>query len=226
MVLVIASCGKDGGDGTVSYPTNPTGQNGIDNYIPIAQAIVKLSNTENYAYQKILKYLNPIPTAYAAPIANATVTYTAIEIGSMTIDTSSLVATNNGDTLDLGSLSITAIQANKLKVCGAANNLKCGTAVIRVYTQELVGFETIDGFVNTTDSYGVPVYSGKVTASEFLGLSSVNAAIVQSYTIPVSDRKINLSDFPTPTYLIQSDFSNAGAGNYEMTLIVELALTL
>jgi len=75
-------------------------------------------------------------------------------------------------------------------------------------------------------SYGVDVYAGKPTATELVGLGAENAAIVQTYTIPSNDKKLTLSDFPSPTYFIESDFSSAGYGDYKIDIVIEVAVAL
>lgn len=243
IVLVFISCGRNEplssllgcGDRGVSglmqckktyNPPTQLNKKTSDGYIPVAQALIILERKENTTVGTILKELSPIRFAYAAN-QTATVTYVVSNQSSITIDTNSLIPVESGDgeTLDLGSLTITQLRANKLNICGTGNQ-KCTQAVIRVYTQELVGYTGISGFVNTDDSYGADVYFGQTTASELVGLTSTNSAIVQSYSIPANDNKIGLSDFPSPTYLGEVDLSNAGSGNYEMMLVVELALAL
>jgi hypothetical protein len=58
------------------------------------------------------------------------------------------------------------------------------------------------------------------------GLGSANAVIVQTLTgIPNNKNVIRHTDFsPTPTFNIDGDFTNAGAGSYSTTVVVEYAL--
>lgn len=221
--LLVLACGSEHPTGKVHKPLNPVGKVDTTNFVPVSRAIVKISNTEEYAYHKVMRSCNPIAIAHAAT-TTTNVTYTSSGTGQITIDATNLIANEVDDTLELGSFTVTQLKTNKLKICGVGGDEQCTVAVIRIYTQDLVGFTGISGIVNTTDSYGVPVYAGKSNPLDNVGLSSSNAAILQSYTIQASDRRISLSDFPTPTYLLESDFSNAGSGNYEMTLVIELAL--
>lgn len=226
MLIIAASCGGDRpGPSQGHTPPPPVDTPTPDGYIPVSQAIITIKQQEDTVAMKTLKMFNPISVAYAAS-ESVTVTYVQAENSTMTLNTTALVPSmsTDGNTLDLGSITISDLRANKLKICGAGGNEKCTSAIIRIYTQELVGFAGIGGFVNKTDGYGIDTYAGKSTADTLVGLTSTNAATVQSYTIPSSDNKINLSDFPSPTYLMEVDFSNGGAGSYEMTIIVELAL--
>lgn len=222
--LFLGSCGETN---PARYLGEPMGKEDIDGYTPVARAFITISKNDPSFSMILLKSLNPIQNAFAQS-QSATVTYTAIENASITVDVAALipVLSGGGDTLDLGSVTITDLKANKLKVCGPGNNQKCTQAVIRAYTTELVGFEGIEGFVNKTDLYGVPVSFGPTTASESVGLSSANAGILQSYTIPFNDNKLTQSDFADLDYVGAVDFSNAGVGSYEMTLVIELAVAL
>lgn len=123
----------------------------------------------------------------------------------------------------LGTLTITGIDFNHLKVCGPSGNSKCTLAKIRLFTTQVPEFPGVAGFVHE-DGYGIPVWSGKSAASERVGLSSANAAYVDSYGIPASDNKLTSNDFGGTSYVLEADVVNAGVGGYKMILNVELVV--
>jgi len=152
--------------------------------------------------------------------ASTTVTYTNAPSTTFTINAASLVPGSfTGTTLSLGSVTVSSLQDNNLKVCNPGGNTKCTQGIIRVYTTG-----TVAGFVNTVDLYGAPVYTGTLNPTTQVGLNSVGAVQVELTTIASSTHALNLSAFPSPTYSVNSDFSNAGAGNYSMVYVVEYAL--
>lgn len=90
-----------------------------------------------------------------------------------------------------------------------------------MYTEELSGFSGISGLVNTTDTYGIDLYA---ESGNLVGLGSVNSYILDSYNIPANDKKLTLSDFNDLNYDLYADFSNAGYGDYEVNIVIELAV--
>lgn len=219
LLLTLVSCGK-GGSGSSSEPLDPVATPREDGYIPVAMATMTISS-DNGSVAGMMRSFSPIQSAYAA---TTNVNYVLAENVTFTINTSGISPILTGDTLDIGTIAVTSLDTNKLRICGANGNQKCGQAVIRIYTQALIAWPGVDGFVNTSDGYGVPVSAGKTVANLPVGLTAVNSANVQTYTIPGNDNRLTIQDFPTPTYKIASDFSNAGAGSYSMTLVIELAL--
>ena len=186
------------------------------------QAIIVFNNEVQSLYTKLLKQFF-MPVAYAAT-SSATITYVNTAATTFTINTSSFVAGSiSGDYLNLGSIVMSGLDDNKLKDCGPSNNQKCNNAYIRVYTTGSVA-----GFVHDDDGYGLPVLSGHNNPSPTteVGLGSANGIVLQQMAIPGNKNRIRLSDFSTPTYNFRSDFSNGGAGNYSMTVVVEYSLSL
>jgi hypothetical protein len=219
LLLSLVSCGK-GGAGSTSEPLDPVAAPRNDGYTPVAQAMMTISSN-NGDVASVMRQFSLMQSAYAA---TTNVSYVVAENVTFTVNTSGISPILTGDVLDIGTLAITALDSNKLKICGSDGKQKCGQAIIRIYTQALVAWPGVDGFVNTSDGYGVPVTAGKTTANLPVGLTAANSANVQTYAIPNNDNRLTLSDFPTPTYKLASDFSNAGAGSYSMTVVIELAL--
>jgi hypothetical protein len=93
--------------------------------------------------------------------------------------------------------------------------------LIRVYTTGNVA-----GFVNIDDQYGAPVYAGTLTPTTAVGLNAAGAVNTATDTIPSSTHVLNLAAaFPSANYNVTSDFSNAGAGSYSMSFVMEYALS-
>ena len=172
---------------------------------------------------------------YVGPAAE-TITYTTANQQNVDLNAASLnnspTEALNGLSIDLGSIDLSNIKVNKLKVCGAGGVEKCTSAIIRVYTNAITGHAAIEGFVNKDDDYGVPVNitkTGATTAA--IGHLVAGAVTLSTYTIPASDNKLTTSDFTgaNPTaqlvdFPLTVDFSNGGFGSYEMNITVEIAL--
>lgn len=121
--------------------------------------------------------------------------------------------------LNFGSIAVSTLSTNNLKLCGTGGTQKCGHAYIRVYT---TGGGA--GFWNTVDGYGAPMTAGLSGSLAAVGFTVAAASIVQSYTIPANRNTVKLSDFPLPTYLFSGDFTDAGAESYSTTINIDLAL--
>ena len=157
--------------------------------------------------------------AYAAN-GSTSVTYTNSASTNFAISVVDLGATGfTGTTLNLGKVALSTLSDNNLKVCGTGGTTKCTQAAIRVYTTG-----SIAGFVNTSDTYGVPVYTGSLNPTTPVGLLAAGSVQTQTLSISSSKHTVAITDFPTPSYNISADFSNAGAGSYAMTYVVEYVL--
>ena len=150
-------------------------------------------------------------------VVNATMSPSA----SMTMSNASFsVPTMTSDLLSFGSLNITALRDNNLKVCGTGTQ-KCTAAAFRVYTTGQSGA----GVWHSTDGYGAPLNVAVGTGSySAAGLGSANADYVEQITITSGMNVVNLSNFTYPDILVQGDFTNAGAGSYSTTINVEFVV--
>jgi hypothetical protein len=141
---------------------------------------------------------------------------------SMVVDSTAFVVPAVANAvLNFGTIKVTSLVDNNLNVCGASGTAACTNAVIRIYTTGAG-----PGIFNAVGGYGMPI-AAKVgtTALQNIGLTAANAAIVQTHAIPATQHAIHLSDFSlTPVYAISSDFTNAGAGTYSTTLVIEYGL--
>ena len=150
-----------------------------------------------------------------SPIAT-NITYTEPEAGAFTLEPGTIAAMElDDDTLSLGTIEVQKIKINKLKICDPGGTTKCTEAIIIIYTTGSTA-----GFVNTTEGYGLDVYAD----NQAVGLTDANGALVASYTIPANDRKVTAGDFADIVYELEVDISNAGAGDYDMDLVVEILL--
>lgn len=155
-----------------------------------------------------------------AATGSTTVTYTNAAAVNFTINVAALVAgAFTGNTLSLGHVDLSTLSDNNLKICNPGGNTKCTQAIIRTYSTG-----TVQGFVNTVDSYGLPLFAGTLAPTTAIGLNTTGAVQLQTYIIPITDHKVTIADFTTTAYNVTSDFSNAGAGNYSVTLVLEYVL--
>ena len=159
------------------------------------------------------------------------INYTSAEANVFNIDASGMIVTESEDglILDLGNIVIDNIRKNKLKICGVNNDEKCTSAIIRMYTND--NYDGISGLVNTTYSYsGGDLVAGATSGTTMVGLTDTSALTLAEYTIPANDRKLTKSDFVSASQLmdydLQIDFSNAGEGDYEISIEIELAVAL
>lgn len=211
-------------------------------FFPVASATVSVSSYGDLAALAKKKNISIaslfISTAFADVAqgsATVNVVYNNPSSTAFTVDTSSFgnSMTVTGNDLNMGSISLSGLNDNTLKVCtgvGAPGN-KCNRLYIRVFTLGTAtgGITGIAGFINTADSYGLDVYASTVpTAIGFnasaTAASVTNAATVYTYTIPGNKNRIKLTDISPSAIPIKADLSNAGSGNYEMNLVIQYAL--
>jgi hypothetical protein len=221
LVLLSACGGSPNVVSEVPQPLPPIEIPGPDNVVVHGRAVVVISNEQETAFMNLFNRFI-VPRAYAST-GSTTVTYTNAASTNFTISVAGLAPTFSptftGDTLNLGSVVLSGLNDNNLKVCNPGGNTKCTQAIIRVYTTGSTA-----GFVHTTDLYGAPVYTGTLNPSTAVGLNAGGSVQTQLFAIGSTVHKVVLADFPSPTYAVTSDFSNAGAGPYSMTYVVEYAL--
>jgi len=153
---------------------------------------------------------------YAVAPVDTNIVWTEPTRGTFTVNSGGLtVDDTDPDTLALGALVIDAIRINKLKVCGVGEDTKCTNALIRIYSTG-----AHEGFINTTDGYGVPFLAD----GNVIGLTDSASLSLDSYTIPANDRRLRNNDFTDLSYDLTIDMSNAGVGDYEADLTIELLL--
>jgi hypothetical protein len=164
------------------------------------------------------------------------ITYTSTASNTVTLNESSLNTSpsesSDGESIDLGELAMSVIKVNNLKQCNPGGNTQCTSAIIRTYTNDISGHANIGGFVNKTESYKGGDIKIKKTGDS--GTDSVighlvgSALTLSSYTIPANDKKLTASDFTGASQLtsfpMEVDFSNAGVGDYEASIEIEVAL--
>lgn len=161
-------------------------------------------------------------SAFGTGSGNQPVNVTLAPNTKFTLDNSKFVIpTMSNASLSFGSLSITNLLDNNLNTCGAAGNQKCNTALLRIYTTGVAGA----GLWNIADGYGAPMAATLTGTPLSVGLNPSGAAMMQTFTIPTTKHVLKLTDFSTPPkYNIHFDFSDAGAGSFTTTIVVEYAL--
>lgn len=144
---------------------------------------------------------------------------------TVTIDNSHMIMPSAIKTvLSLGQIRLTELSDNNLAVCGKNGTTKCGHAVIRIYTLQTSN-STGPGMYNISAASSATISAGRIHMAA-VGLNPSGATIIQSIRIPSNTHLLTLKDFQNPHYNIQVDFSNAVAGTYSATLIVEYMLML
>jgi hypothetical protein len=117
-----------------------------------------------------------------------------------------------------GSLDVTALRDNALRVCGNGNQ-KCTSGTIRVYTSGTAG----DGLWSDVEGYGLPIKTG----ASVIGLGAANAVTASTTTFGANVRVLKLADFTSSPALVipvSVDFTDAAAASYSSTLVVEYVL--
>jgi len=173
--------------------------------------------------QKLLNFfLHPYSNALAGSAdSSVNISVTNAAMSTMIVDSSLFAAPPiTNAILDFKYLQISALLDNQLDLCGANSNQHCNTALIRMYTTGTAAA----GLYNSVDNYGAPITAGQTTLGS-VGLGAANADILQSISLSSDKHVVHLSDFVSPRYDVQVDFTNAGAGSYSTTLVVEYALT-
>lgn len=244
LFIILAACspGHNGGGSPYTPPQPPKEDN--NQYFPIASAIISVSSYGDIAAMAKKKGISIaslfMSTAFAEVAqgsATVNVIYTNPSVTAFTINTASFgnAMTVTGDELNMGTISLSSLDDNSLKVCtgvGAPQN-KCNRLYIRVFTLGTAtgGITNTAGFINTSDPtpYGIDVLAGSVLTP--IGFNSsptagtiTNAAVVHTYVIPSNMNRVRLSNISAPSIPVKADLSNAGSGNYEMNLVVQYAL--
>jgi hypothetical protein len=205
-------------DAPKQEPLAPIDTPQADGSVVRGRAIIEVSaDGPHTPLANIMRLL--MPKAYAAT-GTSTVTYNNSGVISFTLNEAAFTASGfTGDILSLGSITMSALDDNTLKVCGGGGNSKCTLAVIRIYTTGAVA-----GFVNTAGAYGAPIYAGSLNPASPVGLNAAGSVQVQTYTIPGNINRVRLSHFPTPVYAVTTDFSNSGSGAYSTVFVIEYVL--
>lgn len=213
--LVLSGCGSKSNGSSEPAPSTPSAQANEAPFVVRSRSVFNVS-TDGSASEP--SEVSPLSVSTDVPVTAVNAPKT-----SMTISTSSFkVPTVTNSVLSFGSVKISALVDNDLNVCGVDGHSACTKAVIRIYTTGAAGA----GMWNVAGGYGMPLTAklGSGTAV-LIGLGAANGAVMQSVTIASTKHSVLLADLiPSPTYSISSDFTNAGAGTYSTTMVVEYGL--
>lgn len=219
--LLLNGCGKEVEiTNLLSSKLPPIGTPSLDGVIVRSRAFIPVDSSSASAFQKFMGLITPL--AYALS-GNQPISVSNSPSSSMTLSNAQWnVPVISNTVIDFGNLAVTDLLDNDTKQCGANGNKKCGIALIRMYTTGAGGA----GVWNSVDSYGAPIIAHHAGAAQgTVGLDAAGAVTLQSYNIPNNQHAVHETDFaPSPIYNVKADFTNAGAGTYSTTLVVEYAL--
>lgn len=217
-VAMLAACAQHDGGGSSTNGSRPAPvqPDQPDHGVQVGDVVVK-SVFQMYVSSANFSAMGGNPVTIPISVINA-------PNSEMTINTSKFtVPTITNAPLSFGELSISGLMDNNLNVCGKDGKTKCTTAVIRIYT---VGPNA--GFYNSDIADSRDITANLSTSKPLnVGVGVGGAAVVQTIPIGASKHVFRLSDFvTTPAYKINSDFTEAGAGTYATTLVIEYGLSL
>ncbi len=221
LVFALAGCGNK--RAVPSY-LPPVGEPIVEN--PMGEIVIKSRGSFDVATSadSFAKRFSLISNAVAATGSQGVTIVNATAVSFELDKTGFVVPAVSNAVLDFGNLAISKLQDNNLKVCGSNGKTKCTKAFLRIYTTGVAGA----GIYNSDDQYGAPL-SAQLSGSavQTVGLDPAGAVVMQTYTIPSNKKVLRLSDFsPVPRYNVKSDFTDAGAGDYSTTIVVEYGLSL
>jgi hypothetical protein len=216
-LFLISGCGVSATDGQLT----PVGTPDADGAVIKARSTFEVS-TGGTTTARLFGFV--IRSAFAAS-GTAPASTTLAASTSFSLNSSLFSVPSNPTPFavnDLGYLQVGTLEDNDLRVCGTNGKTKCAKAFIRMYTTGAAG----SGMWNTADGYGAPITAGQGSAFAPVGLNAAGAATVQQITLANNKNTLKLADFADPKYGIQVDFTDAGAGTYATTLVVEYGLSL
>jgi hypothetical protein len=222
LMLFFSGCGGGSGGGSSSGGnriSSPPGEpaDASSDIVKSRATIILTAGSESV----LMRRLNNLFSAYAAA-QTASITITNTPNTTMTINTAGLIAPPISDVnLSFGNIVLSSLQDNNLKLCGAGGTTKCTHAAIRIYTTG-----TTAGFFNAVDNYAQPVSVTYNASTSVLGLIG-SPIYLQTITIPNNRNTVKLTDFTAirpQVYDISSDFSDAGVGNFSVSIVVEFVL--
>lgn len=215
-VFLLIGCGSHIDSSGVS--NSPTSVN-PDNLVVKGQAVFDVDVSPATGELVAMAVTGPTPSASGSFPVTVTVSPSTI----MTLNTSAFsVPTITSAILDFGTIALSALSDNNLVLCGTAGNQHCNTALIRMYTTGQNGA----GLWNSSGAYGAPITAGISGGTlSTVGLGSANAAVLQTISLASSKNVVHLTDFTASNFDVKIDFSNAGVGSYQTTLVVEYDLS-
>lgn len=220
LILALSLVGCTGSSsGSTKSPGLPPINIAHDNVIVKSRAVFTISAGTPTVAARVFNFL--VPTAYASS-GSQFVSVVNSPSSTLTLDATNFSppAISNA-VLDFGNIQVSDLLDNNLNLCGVGGDEQCGTALLRIYTTGTAGA----GLYNAVDDFGAPILAGpNGGALATVGLDPANSIIVDAISIPASKHVVRLSDFTNQDFQFQIDFTDAGAGAYETTLVIEYAL--
>ena len=210
ITLSFSSCGDDSGNqrSADSLPNRPVPAPAIDDAIVKGRWELEMTSSgENLSFG-MLQTTKGSATQTISGVVAANVKFTVVSTNFSTPPATGLAS--------YGTLNITSLSDNALRVCGAQGNQKCTEGEIRVFTSGSPGA----GLWSAVEGYGLPITTGTAT----VGLNATEAASIKKVAILGNTRVLKLSDFAAGNSLdipFNVDFTDAAAGNYSTTLNIE-----
>lgn len=206
---------------------SPAGQSAANSPAPSADGPGQAPLNETLGgYVKARAFLSlDLATGALTPLATGTVPVQIVNDPSttFTLDVSAFaVPRASNAVLSFGNVGVASLFDNDLRHCGTNGTTKCTKAFLRMYTTGVAGA----GLYNAVGGYGMPITAGLTgSVAQTVGLEVANSVVLQTMTIATSKNVLRLADFaPVPTFAIKSDFTEAGAGSYSTTLVLEYGL--
>ena len=136
---------------------------------------------------------------------------------TFTVSATNFVTPTPSGIASYGTLDISALSDNALRICGNGNQ-KCTTAAIRMYTTGTTG----DGLWSVTEGYGLPITT---TGGTTVGLNAAGAATAATFAIAPNKRTLSLADLSASSPMqipLSVNFSDAAAASdYSTTVVIE-----
>ncbi len=160
----------------------------------------------------------------------------SVELGVVTtygLDLASFVASPaiSNSVVSFGSIGVgDTFYDNNVKVCGGSGNGQCTTASIRAYTTQAESvLNPGDGLWNADGGYGAPLSIVDTSSvAQTIQLGQENSSLLHSFNLG-NKRVLTFADWQAlggaaPSYAISADFTEAGAGIYAATIVLEYVL--
>jgi hypothetical protein len=213
--VFLFSCGG-GEDGLGLKKLSPIGSPDMNNFVSVAQVSIKMGKGGKVLQAKASKNFM---SAFASLDSSLDISYSFSANGTMLISQASLPNPDSAVLplyVDFGVIDVTSFDSNNLNVCGASSNQKCTKTVFRAYLNDQTGNGKQIKIGSNVLQLGI---ANAVNISEIANIP-FNRNRIRHFPAPQNPFTQNLSDLGD----LVLDLSNAGAGDYEAEVVIELAL--